>query len=57
MDVSSGNKSLNAEIEIYKSDDTILDALETMKEDFSYDLHPSVEQAEETCLFQMIQNL
>ena len=44
MDNSSGNKSLNAEIEIYKSNDTIVDALEIMKNDKSFDEHPSVEQ-------------
>ncbi len=43
-DPISGNNSLNAEIEIYKSDETVVDALKLMNKNELFETHPSVGQ-------------
>ena len=49
--LGSQNNSLNAEIEIYKSNNTLVDALSRIKKDFSFDEHPSIEEVRKNLSF------
>ena len=45
------NNSLTAEIEIYKSNNTIVDALNRMKDNYKFDEHPSTEDVRQNLSF------